>query len=631
MSAVENKGKAWAAIAALLVAGCAVAPAPMGDAEHRERAQADAKKMYAEQEPVTGPLTLEQAIARAVRYNMEYRLRMMEQAAALGQLEVANFDLLPKLTASAGYTSRNNDSFGFGFDPSGRVSTNPSASVERSHSTAGAAFSWNILDFGLSYVRAKQLADQSLIAGERRRKALQNLVQDVRQSFWRAHAAQVLLPEIGRLLVEIDQSSARAKAIAAQRLLPPLQIIAYRRSMVDLQQQLAQRSADLAQAKVELASLLNLPPGQPYTLDAPRWSGQPHARDFSQSLESLDALALEFRPELREEGYRTRVSDLEETRARLSTLLPGLSLDLGNNYDSNRFLLNNAWTQMGLSASANLLKLLSLPAIKRSADAQRQVDDARRLAQTAAVLTQIRLAVTRYELLAREYEFWHEGVRDDESIVEKLKASSSVGIETELELARAKARLINTRVAAALAFAGVEAAAGRIYNSVGLDSLPQEVAQGDVQGLTRELESRLAAWERTSFADRKAEALPVVALEFAKRVPEEARQAMGRSMSAVFSLSRISVDPGGTYRVLTDIEVETADDRRITARVRGRLQDASGKVISETEKRAPLTDPVTPQQWAALGETIGFPMVETILAQSARPLPKAFGEIPIAR
>ena len=151
--------------------------------------------MFSTQETARGPISLSQATARAIRYNMDYRTRMMEEALALGQLDVANFDLLPKITASAGYTSRSNEAFGYGFGTDGKVTANPSASQERQIATAKAGISWSILDFGLSYYRAKQLSDQAMVADERRRKAMQNLVLDVRQAFWRAYAAQQLLPE----------------------------------------------------------------------------------------------------------------------------------------------------------------------------------------------------------------------------------------------------------------------------------------------------------------------------------------------------------------------------------------------------------------------------------------------------
>ena len=80
------------------------------------------------------------------------------------------------------------------------------------YSTGGVGLAWNLLDFGVSYFRARQLSDQKLIAEERRRKAVQTLVHDVRIAWWRAEAAQRLLPDADRLLAEIDQAIEKTRA-----------------------------------------------------------------------------------------------------------------------------------------------------------------------------------------------------------------------------------------------------------------------------------------------------------------------------------------------------------------------------------------------------------------------------------
>lgn len=95
----------------------------------------------------------------------------------------------------AGYRWRDNDSGGTSVGIEDRVvSLRPSTSEEREHLLADATFSWDVLDFGMSYYRAKQQADNVNIAGEScRRKVLQNIVQEVRDAYWRALGAQRLL------------------------------------------------------------------------------------------------------------------------------------------------------------------------------------------------------------------------------------------------------------------------------------------------------------------------------------------------------------------------------------------------------------------------------------------------------
>ena len=608
-------------LAVLAMTGCAVSPVPITDADHKDRAQADASQLVAARVPVDGPLTLAQAMARAISFNLDYRVRQMEQAAATGQFELSKFDMLPKLTVSAGYSNRSNDSFGNGFDPSGNVSNNYTASVPREHSNSSATFSWNLLDFGLSYFRAKQLADQSLIAEERRRKAEQNLLQDVRLAYWRAYAAQQLLPEIDQLLTEVDGVAAKAKMVSAQRLMPPLQIVTFRRSLLDLQQQIVSRASDLMQWHQELANLLNLPVGVRYTLTGLDGVAVVRLKQFSDKVEALDAVALEFRPELREEGYRIRISDLEKTRAQLSAVLPGIGLDLGANHDSNKYLLNNAWTQVGMSASANLVKLFSLPSINRSADQQQQIDAARRIAQTSAVLAQIRIAVNRHAMLNQEYSFWAEAVNDDIQIVDAVLASAKVGgMETQFELVRAKARLLVTKVNAALAYANTEAAVGRIFNSVGLDMANNGALGADLPALSAALDDRLRRWEQDNFKTRPALVSPSVSFDLASKLPADGRSAISKAMTSTLAAADIKLVDEADLRFRTDISVTRLLDKSVSAVIKGQLMDRSNKVLAMFEQHSTLTDPVTPPQWAALGDAIAVRVSEAVRARAERPL-----------
>jgi outer membrane protein TolC len=610
-------------LAAMLgaLAGCTVTPKPIADALHKERSQKDVEKMYAGQEDVDGKITLSQATARAIRYNMDYRTRMMEQAWSLGQLDVANFDLLPKMTVSAGYTDRSNPAFGYGFGQDGRVTTNPSASQERSIATSKSGFSWSVLDFGLSYYRAKQLANQSLISEERRRKAMQNLMQDVRLSFWRAYVAQTLLPEMGRLLRELDHNAFRAKIILAQRLLTPLQMISYRRSLIDLEQQLANRATELAQARVEFAQLINLSPDQGYELDAP--SMDVAMRDFVGKVEVLDQLALENRPELREEGYRIRITELEKTRMQLQAIMPGISVDYSYNTSSNKYLLNGSWAAIGADAAANLVKLFSLPAVNKSAQAQKQMDEARRMAQAAAVLAQIRIAVTRYDVLGTEYQYWQDAIEDDKRFLETLTASANAGVETELELIRAKAKLLGTRASAGLAYATLEGAMGRIYNSVGLDVLPREMNRNDLVSLTTELDKRIQTWEQLNFSERKLLPLPAVSLAYANRVEPEVRAEIQKSIAHIFKVAHIDIRSDADLILTTDVEISGEPGGKVIGHITGKLIDKDEQVIAKIDQNSTLTYPVTAKQWSALGEAVGMKISEVLSAKNRKPLPKA--------
>ena len=74
---------------ALLLSGCAsLAPEPLTAPEIAAASAADRQAMQQDIEPLVGPLSLEEAIARALKYNLERRTRVMEEAIAAGQLDV---------------------------------------------------------------------------------------------------------------------------------------------------------------------------------------------------------------------------------------------------------------------------------------------------------------------------------------------------------------------------------------------------------------------------------------------------------------------------------------------------------------------------------------------------------------
>ena len=492
-----------------VMAGCAVLPSPVSREVKERLAEESRERLFANQEPITQPLTLYQATARAIKYQAEYRSKLFEEAVALGQLDVAQFDMLPRLTANAGYNTRNNDSYGYGFS-NGAIATNPSTSTERTTYTNNISFTWSILDFGLSYYRAKQLADQSLIFEERRRKALQNLVQDVRLAWWRAEAGQRLLPQIESIIEEVEQAIERSKVIENRKLLPPLQTASLRRALLDLEQQISLRRQELAQARVELAAMIGMPPGTEVPVVTPQDSGQ-RALELTASMDVLESVALRNRPEINEEILKARVTESEIQKSLLG-LFPTLNLNLNpRNYDSNRFLVNNTWQSAGLGVAFNLVKVFSLPAVNRTAEAQRQFDEARRLAMAMAVMTQTRVAAVRYGLLAHEFSVWDSATRDDEQIVRYLESSAEVGTETEFELIRAKARLMVSRINRDIVGSSLEAALGRVYNSIGVDALPQEVDSHQVVSLAKKLEDAIDGWRGENFSPRASGPdLPVV-------------------------------------------------------------------------------------------------------------------------
>ena len=471
-------------VLASLLSACAVTPRPLTPDEVGKRVASDRANLHAGQPPFSGPLSLAQATARAIHFNLDYRLRSLEIELAGQQLDLSKFDLLPRVLASGGYATRSND-LAYITD-SGAVSA---SAVERARSLASIEFAWNALDFGAAYYRAKYLSDAYLVAQERRRKALQNLVYEVRGAYWKALAAQRLMPQLRQLEVRVRTALDRAREVERQGLLPLPQALSYQRALLDTVQSLERRRQELETAKLELANLVNAPSPDAFVLADGAASALPAVPDAGAELE---AFASSNRPELREEDYAARMTESEARRV-LTSMLPGISIGTSMQYDSNRFLANSTWNETSVRLSLDLLRLTAIPSANRVAAARRTTDEARRAAQTIAVTTQVRLAVARYAMAKREYDYALESEAVDARSVQYARSATGSGVEGELELVRSEARAVLSRYLTALYHSYASIAYARIVNSIGADlELPSRL--GGLDDTVRFVEASFSDW-----------------------------------------------------------------------------------------------------------------------------------------
>ncbi|WP_293753186.1 TolC family protein [Limnohabitans sp. Rim8] len=490
------------AVAAFILAGCSsLTPHPLEDKAVRDRAAADRVKMFDQQEPISAAITLDEAIARSLKYNLDLRLKKMEVAINEQLHEVSKYDMLPNLVVGAGYTDRSNYAGGDSrplYSPQG---SRPAEAMARTNSFSTSSdmdrrlrsveFSWNVLDFGVSYYRAKQRADEFLIAQERKRRVIQTTVHDVRFAFLRALAAQKLAGEAEAVMKQAEQAIEQSRAAESRGAIPVQIALAYQRSLVDAVALLNTRRQELDFAKAELAALMSAPTKQFTLADMPEQTLNP----LPTNLAVLEDTALLSRPELREEDLKKRISG-DETRRQLMQAFPNLTLGLGQQYDSNRLLYNNDWVENSARISWNLLRVLSAPAVKKAGERQIETDDARRQALSMAIMTQTRIAALRYGLARSDLELAQKSMEVDARVAAVAKSGVSSKAETELELVRATARSAVSKYQRAIAYANAQAAYARIQHSLGQDFELGEIDQLTVAQLAGNVGKSLAATEK---------------------------------------------------------------------------------------------------------------------------------------
>ncbi|MEO8297525.1 MAG: TolC family protein [Burkholderiales bacterium] len=478
----------------LTLGGCAsLKPEPLSRQALAAVNRADQAALRQAVVPLEGPLTLEAAIARAIKYNAERRVRRMEECVALSGLDVANQDLLPRLVASAGYRDRSNDLLTLSQDlTTGNVIGGRTISSSREATQLDLSFSWSLLDFGQSYYAAKQGADRYLIATERSRRALQILVQDVRTVYWRVAAAQALTGELKEATRAAEQALADARKIEAEGLRSPLEPLRYQRQLLENLRLLELVGQELSSARIELAQLINAPRGQAIAVAEP--AAQLAQGWLAVPVEQLEEYALTQNAELRESAYNARIARLETRRAMLR-LFPGLSFNYAVRQSDDSYLINQSWNETGLQLSFNLLGLFSARAQQQLAEAGVLLADQKRMSTQMAVLSQLHLARLQYANAIQQYERADSIAQVDARIARHVANQEAAARGTLLERVAQQTASILSQLRRYQALSNAQAAGSKLQATLGLEpplKAPEAMA---LPALTEAVAAALKRWD----------------------------------------------------------------------------------------------------------------------------------------
>jgi len=487
-----TKMLAWAMAMgfAWVTAGCAVIPVPLTPEDLEQRVQEDLTQLTQYQEPVSRPITLYEAMARAIRFNLEARVQGLKEMVAHRQLDLAHYDLLPKVVADAAYAGRSNFSGASSRSlTTGEQSLESSTSADKNIFTTNLTLSWDVLDFGLSYVRAQQASNDVLIAEEDKRRIANRVIQEVRSSFWKALGAERVLGRLSFLDDWVSHALKEAQIIRARALETPLTSLQYERELLQAQQEIQQLHQDLSVSRIQLGELMNLEPGEPYELVQPKRT--PPVPKVKESLSELERKALLNRPELRTVDYQKRIN-AKETKVAILELLPSLNVYFGENYDSNGFLFHNNWLSYGAKISWNLMNVFRHPARLQVIDAQKEVLNVQSLALTMTIMTQVHVAVAQYEAALEDVKLTQRYFETQMKIADHVHQSWALNRLSEHMVIREKVQGLLAELRYEMALAKLEMAYANLLAAIGEDPFPVNLSDEEVEKLAQELQQR---WE----------------------------------------------------------------------------------------------------------------------------------------
>ena len=463
-----NPSLCIAAAALLALSGCStVRPVALGEQEIRAAARADAETARAGVPALTEPLTLEEAMARALKHNLDRRARLMEEALARRQFDASEFDMLPKLLNTAGYSWRNNDKISDSMPQAGGARIPGTISQDREHSLAGLEFSWSLLDVSLGHYGARQQGDRMFVAVERRRKAMHLLMQDVRTVYWRAAAAQRLAEPVRKTIAMAEEALADSRSSEAQRLRNPVDTLRYQRQLLENMRLLEAIGQELSSAQVELAQLVNAPIGQAIVLaemTAVNTADQP----LGIPVRTLEEVTLANNADLRESHYNSRIAR-DEVRRTMARLFPNVNVNWALRYDSDSYLVNKDWQDAGVQLSFNLFNLLSGPAQMRMAEAGVALADQRRVAMQVGVITQMHLARLALDNARMQFVRADSIYQVDQRLAELMQTRQEAQTQSRLDAVSNATTAILSLLRRYQALAQVHTAENRLVAPLGLE------------------------------------------------------------------------------------------------------------------------------------------------------------------
>ncbi|MFO1318243.1 MAG: TolC family protein [Burkholderiales bacterium] len=432
------------------------------------------------QSPVPlGPLTFEDAVARALAFNLDLRVAALEEAVARGNVDLADLDKLPDLLLTAGYTHRDKPA-GFASD-GGRG--------QRVKLARSAELSWDVLDFGIAYLRSLQAEDALAIQRETRRRMANQIINDVRTAYWTVVLGRRRLADSAGIQRDLESAQKVAERLAALGLQDPLVGLNYRDGLIDLKRQIRTYQVELEAAEGQLGRLLNLHPRQRIDV-APGDPPPDHEALLDYDRGGLEEAALMLRSELREADHTLRSRRLDILRAYVQ-MVPSLRLRWGSLYDNTSTLAANHWSEAGFNTSLSLLNLASMVLRARQARDGAAVADLRRLSISLAILEQVGTSQERLRALAADHALAREAAAVRREIHEKRMNRLPTDVGEELERARAAVAALSTQLREDRAYTTLQTAYGNLLSAIGIDQFPEPVSLEDPKAAAARLHDHL--------------------------------------------------------------------------------------------------------------------------------------------
>ena len=390
---------------AVLMTACASTPT-----QYTQNNMSSAATSLLEQEQApdgfgASDLTLEEARAMAVTRNKTYRQKIDKMLFDLKRKSGNAKSFMPQLYANSFGQWRNNANASVGVKVDEIGSAMPEdfyTAQDQSYATSKLSLSWNLLDVGLMG-HQKALADiDGFEALETTRLGCHQLMVDLERAYWRKAAFEQATSKREWIGSRVDYALERSNAHIEENPDDRMSELMFQRELIDIKRWYESMYRTLASANSDLAGLINVPHGTEFTVsqDAPQAHGE-FGPILSKPIGELFQTAFENRPELRTAFYDVDRSEFQSEQAILRHL-PGLSLFISGNSDTNSFALNQNFLSAGANLSWDVLSLTKIGDTKKKGKLNTALKEQEIGVVASAIMAQIMLAKTEVQNMDEE-------------------------------------------------------------------------------------------------------------------------------------------------------------------------------------------------------------------------------------
>ncbi len=455
-------------LTAVTLTGC-ITPTP--DEEIKDRlvnSKMDLEAYNALKPELVSGLTLNKAIELGMQYNLELWLTRQEMAIQSELKNGAITKMLPDLTAEInnGLRDSHNASNSVGlFTGQEAQNVTYSYSDMTSHTYGGVNLLWNVLDFGVSYFRARQQGKRTLHALHEIRRIRQKLSYDIAEAYWSCVGLELIVERGESLKTELESEINAIGESQAKGRISESAAIERRYPLKQQLLRLEDYNERYQSAKLRLAQLIGLPIGADFTIDCSINEAFPALLN----LDKLETLALNQRPELFQEDLQEKITQ-DEARATMLSMLPSPQMFVNPSADDNKYLYYNSWLSAGINVSWNLLDIPNKVFKTRSEFKRVDFIRKKRMALAVAIITQLRIAAIEYDFAVSRYHKLQDIVNDSEQIIANAESAAKAGKGKQSQVTTKKLDALRDFAASMQAYSRVMIARAKIINTIGADT-----------------------------------------------------------------------------------------------------------------------------------------------------------------